>query len=209
MTDKLDLFEYSIDNLDMDGMTAISLVDFPAVEKDFILLSKKAIFSLAKLNKEKNTITGVALIPDKEIYRYDFQNGDHNVFFSEETVKQISQEFIKDNKDVVTVDHNQNANGIVMTESWIVEDPKNDKSNALGFTDLVKGTWMVSYKVNNETILNRINDGELRGFSIEAYITSKLTKESKDDELAKEIETIVNDVNLSDDDKCLMIANKI
>ena len=76
-------------------------------------------------------------------------------------------------------------------------------------TDLVKGTWMVSYKVNNETILNRINDGELRGFSIEAYITSKLTKESKDDKLVKEIKTILNDVKLSDDDKHSMIANML
>jgi len=206
----MDLFEYKIEDLNFDGMTAISLVDFPAVEKDFILLNKQ-LFSKIELNEEKNIITGVALIPNKKIFRFDYFNDEHYVFFSEETVKQISEKFIMENKkDNVTIDHLFNANDIKMVESWVVEDPKNDKSNALGFLDLPKGTWMVSYKVENLDILNQIKDGTLRGFSIEAFVTSKLFQENiEDDKLVDIIKEILFNKDIDDDIKYFKINELI
>lgn len=205
MEDKLDLYEWTIDDIDIDGMTAISLVDYPAVEENFVLLSKKPKYTLAKVDNKKNTITGPALIPNKKIYRIGW-NGEYDGFFSEETVKSISESFI-DKKDNVTIDHNYNANDIVMIESWIVADPKNDKSNVLGFKDLEKGTWMVSYKINNETILKDVEDGYLRGFSIEAYLTEKLIYKENGEELLNIIEGILFNEDLTIEERYTEIDN--
>lgn len=197
--EKLDLYEYTIEDVDIDGMTAISLVDFPAIEENFIILSKqeKQKFEVSKL--EKNRITGPALIPNKKIYRNDFLNGEFEVFFSKATIKEIAEDFIN-KKDNVTIDHSLNANNITMVESWIITDPKNDKSTALGFTNLPEGTWMVTYRVDNPTILDQINNGFLNGFSIEAFITSNLVQEDSYDIALNEIEQVIDNLELTEEE---------
>ena len=52
-----------------------------------------------------------------------------------------------------------------LLESWIVEDPEMDKSKTLGF-NVPEGSWMVSYKINNQETWNKIKDGTINGFSI-------------------------------------------
>ena len=57
-------------------------------------------------------------------------------------------------------------------ESWIVEDPKTDKSALYGY-ELKKGTWMVKMKIQNDMLWNKIREGDIKGLSIEGYFTSK------------------------------------
>ena len=59
-----------------------------------------------------------------------------------------------------------------LIESWIVEDPANDKANALGFNPS-KGDWYVSYKINNRETWDKIKAGELTGFSIAGQFIEK------------------------------------
>ncbi len=177
--DKLPVYELTMENLDYDSITAVSLVDFPAIEKDFMAFSKKSKgrFEFGKTDPEKKIITGAALIPDKLIYRFDMLRGEFEVFFSKDTIEKISQIFLKDHKqNSVTVQHENAVNNIYVFESWIIEDPKNDKANALGFEELPAGTWMISMKVDNDDIWDQIKDGDIKGFSIEAYVSSVLTE---------------------------------
>ena len=62
-----------------------------------------------------------------------------------------------------------------LLESWIVEDPKMDKSKAMGF-DVPKGTWMTSYKINDQATWDKIKSGDLNGFSIAGNFIEKATK---------------------------------
>ena len=77
---------------EIQGIKAISLVANPAIERGWVALSKDRFLSLAKVNDEKGTLVGVALIPEKEIPRYDQDaNEEYLVFFSKETIEKIKR----------------------------------------------------------------------------------------------------------------------
>ena len=50
------------------GIEAISIVDNPAIEADFIALKAEEV-RLAEVSKEKRILMGALLIPNKPIYR--------------------------------------------------------------------------------------------------------------------------------------------
>lgn len=194
-------YEMLIDNELVDGVFAISLVDSPAIQTDYILLSDKTNkiqidLKLEKLADEKRKIvTGAALIPDMIIPR----NG-YNITFSKETIRKISENFlINGYKDNVTVQHTQNVNKVYMVESWIVDDPKNDKAKKLGF-NVPEGTWMTSFKVKDDELWKEyIESGVLKGFSIEGSFSQKEVQMEEYD-LDKALEEIVYRLAYTDKD---------
>ena len=119
-------------------------------------------------------ISGPAMIPFQMIPRKDALDNIFHVYFTDDTIKKIATKFLEENKQ-----HNTDVNhdNIVveentLIESWIVEDPKMDKATAMGF-DVPKGTWMVSYKINNQETWQKIKNGELNGFSITGNFIEK------------------------------------
>ena len=169
------IIELIISN-DEDGIEAISLVDRPAIESNFITLAKEYEMNLAEVDKEKKILMGPALIPNKMIFR---KEGDlkYQVYFSEATVEQASQMYLKaGNQSNATLHHKTKVDGMSLVESWIITNPEMDKSKAYGF-DLPKGTWMVSMKADNEQIWKKAKSGEVKGFSIEGYFADKLSLE--------------------------------
>lgn len=167
---------------DFSGIEAISIVDRPAIEENFIALSKEQKIELAEVDKEKRILMGAALIPNKNIYR---QNGEdeYYIYFSDDTVRQASQLFLmRGNQNQSTLEHEAKLHGLSVVESWIIEDDVHDKSRKFGM-DLPLGTWMVSMKVNNDEVWeNYVKTGLVSGFSIEGYFTDKIEM-SEDDEL--------------------------
>ena len=166
----------------LTGIDAISLVEHPAIEEDFIALNtqKKQVFAMQ--NQEKRLLMGAALIPDKPIYRTDGEN-EYYVYFSKETVRKAMELFFKNGyQSNATIEHNYEVDGTTIVESWIIEDETLDKSRAYGL-DLPVGTWMVSMKIDNESIWKRVKDGEFKGFSIEGYFVDKMNFSKQ--ELAK------------------------
>ena len=106
------------------GVYAISIVDFPAIESNFIALSKelKPQYSLAKVNEEKRLLVGAALIPNKQILRKDNEGNNFYVYFAKETVKQAAYKFLKSNAHHNhTLQHDKEIEGLYVAESWIVE----------------------------------------------------------------------------------------
>ena len=113
---------------------AISMVEFPAIESDFVALEKdeEEKTQVFLESNERHMVYGAALIPDKDIYR---NNGEQEFYisFTKESIEKMSQEFMKNyRQNEVTLDHEEMANDITITESWLVEDPYKDKANALG-----------------------------------------------------------------------------
>jgi hypothetical protein len=180
-----------------DGsLNAISLVTDPAIEEVFLKFnSEEQPVELKLSNEEKHIVTGPALIPNKNIIRYDKDSQPYYVFFSESTIEELSQTFLKDFKNFHwDLQHSENAhNKVFITESWLVTDPKNDKSNALGFS-LPVGSWMVSAKIEDEDIWNRIKSGELRGFSIDGafFAEKENTIEEDYDALLDQVKNILS-----------------
>jgi len=170
------------------GIEAISIVESPAIESDFIALKNQEI-KLAEINKEKRLLMGALLIPNKPIYRTG-DEGDYYIFFSKETVVKASQLYLKNgNQSQTTLEHEQSLNGLTLVESWIVENKEKDKTALYGL-DVPVGTWMGSVKVQNEDVWNDyVKTGKVKGFSIEGYFADKIEspKESIKEEYSEEI----------------------
>ena len=187
--ENLEIFELFIDEEnEWGGIEAISIVENPAIEEDFIALKSQEV-KLAEVNAEKRILMGAALIPNKKIYR---RNGEQEYYihFSEETVRKASQLFLSRGKqNNSTLEHEVELGGLSVVESWIIEDEVQDKSRKYNL-NMPVGTWMVSVKVNNDEIWEEfIKTEKVKGFSIEGFFSDKKSdrpQESVEEELSAE-----------------------
>ena len=166
---------------------AISLVDNPAIESTFVYMNEQKQMNF-KADEEKHLVYGAVMIPNFPIYRR-LENEEFNVIFPEDTVQKMSQKFLKNGyQHSWTRDHNEEANGITVVESWIKTDMGHDKSVAIGLDkDLPIGTWFVGAKIDDVDLWDKVKSGEWSGFSIEAFIEldeieSKFSIETQIDE---------------------------
>tara|TARA_R110000824_G_scaffold147892_5_gene317446 strand:+ start:2222 stop:2824 length:603 start_codon:yes stop_codon:yes gene_type:complete len=182
------------------GIEAISIVESPAIESDFVALAAEEI-KLAEVDKEKKILLGALLIPNKPIYRAG-DEGEYYIFFSKDTVSKASQMYLKNGyQNNSTLEHDKALDGLTLVESWIVEDEVQDKSRKYGLNVPV-GTWMGAVKVNNNEIWDEyIKTNKVKGFSIEGYFADKMENRkgvdhkdlSEDDELLNKIKNILTD----------------
>ena len=195
----MEIIELILDENQDNFVEAISVVEYPAIEEDFVALKSQS-FKFEKQDTDKKILIGPILIPNKPIYR---KNGDQEyyIYFSRETVRKASQLYLKQGmQQNATLEHEMSINGLTLVESWLVEDKGNDKSNMFGM-DLPLGTWVGSIKVDNDQIWNDyVKTGKVKGFSIEGYFADKVnpktTKNDMDIDLLSEITDILNDVEL-------------
>lgn len=170
----MDIIELFIDEEDeISGIEAISVVESPAIESDFIAL-KNQEFKLAEIDKEKRLIMGAALIPNKPIYRQT-EEQEYYIYFSKTTVRKASELFfMRGNQNNATLEHQLELKGLTAVESWIVESEQ-DKSRMYNL-NVPMGTWMVSMKVLNDEVWKKVKNQEIKGFSIEGYFADKLER---------------------------------
>jgi hypothetical protein len=191
---KMEIIELLIDENKIEsGINAVSVVESPAIEENFVALKKHEV-ELKEVDGEKRILMGAALVPNKQIYR---KNGDKEfyIYFSEDTVRKASELFLmRANQNNATLEHEKKMlEGMSVVESWIIEDEKQDKSAKYGF-NLPKGTWMISMKVNNDEIWNKVKAGEVKGFSIEGYFVDKYEmslQETEEDRLINAIRDLI------------------
>ena len=145
---------------------AVSLVEDPAIESNFIALSKEK--QIIQLENEKRLLVGAALIPNKPIYR-NINGKEFYISFDEATIEKLAQDFLaNDYQHNITIEHQEGVDDITVVESWI-KTSENDKSVGYGLNEPI-GTWFISVKVNNDEIWNRVKNGDYKGFSIEAMV---------------------------------------
>jgi len=177
-----------------DGVFAISLVEEPAIEENWIALNKqkKQPVEFKTINEEKRLLIAPALIPNKQIFRLDDKGNDYYVYFSENTIRQASQLYLKNSyQSSATIHHQKEVDNLTVVESWI-KDSAIDKSVHYGFEHLPKGTWFVTMKVENDEVWNMVKDGVVKGFSIEGFFTDKMQNMSKTDD--EQIITQIRDI---------------
>jgi len=157
------------------GIEAISVVENPAIEEDFVAL-KSQEFKLAEIDGERRILMGALLIPNKPIYRRNGED-EYYIYFSKDTVLKASQMYLMNSKqNNSTLEHQYELEGLSLVESWIVEDKVHDKSVKFGM-DLPLGSWVGSVKVNNDKIWNEfVKTGKVKGFSIEGYFADKMER---------------------------------
>lgn len=176
--------ELKIKDEDEDGVFAISLVESPAIEENFVALSSQEI-ELKVINEEKRIVVGFALVPEKRIYRR--QNGkEFNIYFTKETVAQAAELYMKKlNLNNFTLEHESKTSGVSVIESWVVEDAKHDKSNLYNL-DPKGGEWVVMSKIYNDDVWKDVKEGKFKGYSIEAMFSGFEQLASKEESEAEE-----------------------
>ena len=208
------------ENQEESGIEAISIVENPAIEEDFVALKSNEI-KLAEIDKEKKILMGALLIPNKPIYRNNGED-EYYIYFSKDTVLKASQMYLtKGNQNNSTLEHQHSLSGLSLVESWLVEDEVHDKSRKYGMNVPV-GTWMGAVKVNNDEVWNDyVKTGKVKGFSIEGYFADKMERpkesikedmsEKQADLLLSQIEKIVKGekVELALDSDAKSALNKI
>jgi len=159
---------YIDEDNEFSGIEAISVVENPAIEEEFIALNSHEV-KLAEVDSEKKILMGAALIPNKKIYRTNGEE-EYYIFFSEDTVRKASELFLSRGKqNNSTLEHEVQLSGMSVVESWIVEDLEKDKSKKYNLNVPI-GTWMVSVKVNNEKVWREfVKSGKVKGFSVEGF----------------------------------------
>lgn len=186
------LFEMLIDETkELFGVNALSIVENPAIQSDFVALGDEKPIMLAEVSKDKQILMGAALIPDKPIFRKG-EEEDYYIYFSKETIAKTAEAFFRNsNQNNATLEHNETLEGMTIFESWLVEDPKFDKSAKYGL-NVPSGTWMVSMKVDDNDVWNNyVKNDKVFGFSIEGTFANKLVK---DVELSEQVELSEDDV---------------
>lgn len=193
---KIETIELFIKDENEDGVFAISLVETPAIEENFVALSadkaNRLTLELKAVDEKRKVVVGYALIPDKEIYRN--QGGkEFNIKFSADTVAQAAKLYMKQlNLANVTSEHEKPVQGCFVMESWVTESAKHDKVNLYGIEPIVGG-WAVMMSLTDEEY-SKVEDGTYKGFSIEAMLQGFEALNEKvltDEELLTEIKKLI------------------
>ena len=175
-----------------EGISAISIVESPAIESNFIALKNHAV-QFATVDTDKRILMGPALIPNKPIYRN--QDGEEfYVYFSKATIEKASQLYLKNgNQSKATLEHEISINGLTLVESWLKIDEDHDKSAAYGLNDPV-GTWYVAMKVDNAEIWDEyVKTGKVKGFSIEGFFADKSTVMNRHENKLEQLKNLLNE----------------
>ena len=162
------------------GIFAISLVSDPAIEENFVYMSKQKPTNLAQIAPDKRLLLGPVLIPGKLIPRVDEETGEeYDITFTPEVIEKAAHLYMqRQNNNNATLEHEGDIEDISTVESWIIADETKDKSVKFGL-NFPKGTWMAMMKVNNPTIWqDYVKTGKIKGFSIEGMLGHELVKAS-------------------------------
>eukprot|EP00493_Phyllostaurus_siculus_P003797 UN03812 len=169
------IVELILDDQEITGIEAISVVENPAIEEDFIALKNEEI-KLAEVSGEKRILLGPLLIPNKPIYR---RKGDdeYYIYFSKDTVEKASQLYLQNgNQNKATLEHQHSINGLTLVESWIVEDEVKDKSRMYG-AKCTCGNLDGGCKSQQRRDMGTVcKTGKVKGFSIEGYFADKMER---------------------------------
>ena len=164
------IFKIKIDDDEQLGMDAISLVEFPAVEVDFLAFSKEQKMDFTQFDEEKREITGVVCLADTPILRKNKQFGLHYILFEKETIKKMMLRYFKNGLgNQVNIEHKGDMiEGLTMIESYIKDSNRN--VSPIEFQDVPDGSWIATFKVENDEVWNAIKEKHsLRGFSLQGW----------------------------------------
>jgi hypothetical protein len=186
------IYELVIEN-EQDEVFAISLVENPAIEREFLYFNKEEV-RFSSIDDEKRLVIGPILIPDKQIFRMDGDGVPYTVFFSKDTVQRLAENYLKRGYQAsATLEHNKKINGVTLVESWIVESRTKDKS-ALYNLNLPIGTWAGIMKIDSDEIWkDYVKTGKVKGFSIEGLFEHKLVSASSQEYLSKSVDDLTEE----------------
>lgn len=172
-----------------EGILDISLVEDPAVKRDFVLFSQdKMNFSVQ--NEEKRIISGVVMLADTPIYRKSPSVGEYYIIFTRDTIELMVEKMSLEGRlNNITLNHDgQLVEGVTLVELFIKDSSKGLNPSYL--PDVTEGSLIASYKVENEDIWNLVKAGEFKGFSLSGLFTASPTLDEQPSDLDSILELL-------------------
>lgn len=156
-----------------DGMVCVSLVDNPAVDRDFMAFSaEKKIPVCAISNEEKRLVRGVLMRADFPIYRVAPTGDEFYIIFSAHTIRRMTERFLEQgNQGNVNTMHapGSDVGGVNLVQLFIKD--KSAGIDPAGFEDVEDGSLFGEYHVANDDVWADIKAGKFKGFSIEGIFS--------------------------------------
>lgn len=183
MTKDLPIYKITIDDEYSDGETLgiemIAFTNLPAIKVKGMAFGsdKRLMFT----DDVKYRITAPAMIP-MDIYRKNDGDGEYYVQFTEEVIEQIHTKFMADlrNRDIFNLEHDTEKKvPAYILETWIVDNPKQDKAFSTFGIEVPKGTLMVTAQVTDADYFAELVANDQVGFSIEGFLGLKLSEQIK------------------------------
>ena len=190
---KLPVYRLDINEFDDEtGIEYVSLVETPAIQKDFLAFEEITQRFEIK-DEEKRIVTGAAMIADLPIYRRDDVRGEYYVVFDKESIFKIAKKWARGNKyDAVNTHHNTPiADGVSLFESYII-DRERGVMPPKGFEEVADGSWFVSYLIDNDEVWAKVKSGEFKGFSVEGVFDFPV---DADEQLLEQMKSILSQWN--------------
>lgn len=189
--------KYFYINIDEDenlGLQAVSLVDRPAIETNFLKFKDQKMF-FAK-DESKHILTGPALIADMPIYRKNFVTGEeYYVIFSKDTIAKLVERYSKNNMlNSVNLQHDSGTftSGVTLVESYFIDK---ERGIAPKEFDLADGSWVCSFKITDDALWDQIvNTDEFNGFSVEVVANLEEKLSSETEENIDEIDVLIEEI---------------
>lgn len=177
-----------------DAMYAVSLVEFPAVEKDFQIFSNQKHLKFAIENEEKRIVKGLLMSCDSLIYRISDFGEEYYITFDAETIKVMARKFLKNGfNNNVDLEHSfEYIPGVELLEIFI-KDTAHGVSPT-GFEDVKDGSLFGSFYVSSEDVWQEIKKGTYKGFSIEVCCDIEPVRNEEEAAVA-EIEDLIMRIN--------------
>lgn len=186
--EKLPIYEAIIDNME-DGMYTVSLVDYPAVESDFLYFKKdQKTLNFKVENEEKRVVTGVLMRADHPIYRIGNSGYEYYIKFSKETIEKMVEKWLENGlTNNVNLMHNPEnyVKNVHLREVFIKNVDRG--VNPKGFESIEDGSLFGTYYVENDDVWQSIKNGEFKGFSIECLMSSYEVEMEDDKQLLSDI----------------------
>lgn len=206
----LPLFEMVIDEEEgAEGMNFISLVKEPATERPFFRFNlnkkkkrvqKEKDFQFGISDEEKQLVTGVVMLAETPIFR-DMNGEKFYIVFRKAQVEEMSFKYMKDQFGKrVNLDHDENrqVEGVYLVESYLFDKDRGSKVPEF-IGDVPDGSWIATFKIENEEVWKKVKAGEFEGFSLEGDFGLQVAFGKND--LSNSLKNSILDENLSSREK--------
>lgn len=206
--EKIEVFELVIDTDDESGVTAIALVDQPAIESNWMAFSKQSEYKFNIKDEEKRIIEGYFMVADLLIPRIGENGEKFFVKFSAKTIEQIREKQSRlglNNNFNLMHDPRQIAEGVYMLDNLIIDNERG-KVAPKEFEKVPNGSLWGSAKVDNDEIWEQVKNGEFTGFSVEGMF-KQLEPVTMDEDLINKLREIILGFEKSIDDN-VQVINK-
>ena len=207
--EKIEVFELVIDTDDESGTTAISFVDRPAIDSNFIKFSEQKEHKFQIKDEEKRIVEGYCMVAELLIARVNPETGaKFFVKFSAKTIEQIREKQSRlglNNSFNLMHDSDNKAEGVYMLDNLIIDNERG-KVAPKEFEKVPNGSLWISAKVDNDEIWQSVKDGTFQGFSVEGMY-KQLESVSMDEETINKIIKTIQDFEKSIDEN-VQLTNK-